>query len=380
MSIQESFNLTERQYQEVVGRTLDSLGHTKEAMSDAAKAFAYPVASGMATAALSYGVPSAIQAVKASRIRANRDKYIQNMKNVHPDMKEIPTGDLHIAYNSMAMHTPDILKDPLLGGQTLKRMARHRMADVNSLNEIGRLRGTNPLDQALNNATQALATGVGTGIMGIREEQKAQDEFAYRQGIDAQKLEYDRRKTEVSEGTLQYRKDRDGVLDDRYTEEKDYKQERDEELDRQHEERMGLQQASLFSQGAQIRVRQERERRQDIRQERIDKESKQERDRAQKHREKMEAFAQSRQTVQGQEAAANRTQRQEILSLQQQQFEREKLKPIFYPGPLYDDKGELKSRPTFMLYDPQQGGYQHRKTAHINNLQGIVEMLRMRNG
>lgn len=209
MNIQEAYDLSDRQYEEVLGRTADSLGIEKVALEETTKAFLYPVAAGAASAALTYGVPAAVQAVRASRIRSNRDKYIAEMKKVHPDMKEIPKGDLHIAYNSMAIHTPEVLKDPLMGGQTLKRMARHRMADVNALNEISRLRGTNPLDQALTSATQAFATGIGTGIIDIRKQQQADADFAYRKKMDDLRMQMDREKMKLEQSKFDYTQSKD---------------------------------------------------------------------------------------------------------------------------------------------------------------------------
>lgn len=230
MNIQEAYDLSDRQYEEVLGRTADSLGIEKIALEETTKAFLYPVAAGAASAALTYGVPAAVQAVRASRIRSNRDKYIAEMKKVHPDMKEIPKGDLHIAYNSMAIHTPEVLKDPLMGGQTLKRMARHRMADVNALNEISRLRGTNPLDQALTSATQAFATGVGTGITDIRKQQQADADFAYRKKVDDLRLQMDREKMKLEKSKFDYTQSKD-------TKQFDYRKGRDDKQDAYQKDR-----------------------------------------------------------------------------------------------------------------------------------------------
>ena len=145
-------------------------------------------------------------------------------------MKEIPKGDLHIAYNSMAIHTPEVLKDPLMGGQTLKRMARHRMADVNALNEISRLRGTNPLDQALTSATQAFATGVGTGITDIRKQQQADADFAYRKKMDDLRIQMDREKHKLEQSKFDYtqRKDKQQF---------DYRKGRDDKQDAYQKDR-----------------------------------------------------------------------------------------------------------------------------------------------
>ena len=212
MSIKEKYNLSDQQAQNVVGAVSDVLGIEQEKvaismagvksgiknlsdkavnrvgnMSDAEKAVFFPVAAGAASAAVSYGVPAAIEAVKGAKIRVNKNKYIKQMKKVHPELRNMPKEDLEIAYNSIAMHTPHILKDPLLGGQTLKQFAKFRMADVTQLNEISRLRGTRPLDQAMFNATEALSRGVREGISGYNVERIRLNDQRYREKIDEQR-------------------------------------------------------------------------------------------------------------------------------------------------------------------------------------------------
>lgn len=144
--------------------TEDTMSHKTAAISQETKdkilSAAIPLGVSALGAVTSYAVPAAVEAVRAARIRANRDKYLEAMKEVHPDMRSIADQDLHIAYNSIAQHTPDVLKDPLLGGQTLKQMAQFRMANVQSLNEISRLRGIRPLDNAIMSATDVMSRGI----------------------------------------------------------------------------------------------------------------------------------------------------------------------------------------------------------------------------
>jgi hypothetical protein len=156
--LKEKYGLDDSAVAAVFQRTADSIGVEKIAFDWS------PVAGAVGAAAVTYAIPAAVQAVREAKIRANRDKYIEEMKKVHPDMRSIPTQDLHVAYNSMAQHTPDVLTDPLLGGQTLKQMAQFRMANVSALNEISRLRGQRPLDAALGDSTKALASGVNAAL------------------------------------------------------------------------------------------------------------------------------------------------------------------------------------------------------------------------
>ena len=117
-------------------------------LSETQRAFITPLVGGVAAGGVAFGLPAALDKVREVRVKRNRDKYISAMKDVHPDLKGINKKDLHVAYNSMAMHSPHVLRDPLLGGQTL-RMSKYRQADVNSLNEINKLRGNSMMDRRL---------------------------------------------------------------------------------------------------------------------------------------------------------------------------------------------------------------------------------------
>jgi hypothetical protein len=95
------------------------------------------------------------------------------MKKVHPDMRDIPQKDLLVAYNSLAHHTPDILADPLLGGQTLKQMAQYRVADVNTLGAIAKIKESR--EKALSSVPWAkghepLVRGIQEGVSGLGED------------------------------------------------------------------------------------------------------------------------------------------------------------------------------------------------------------------
>jgi hypothetical protein len=156
----------------------------KIALSETTRALATPIVAGLAAGSVAYGLPAAVDKVREVRVRRNRDKYITAMKDVHPDLKGIPKKDLYIAYNSMAMHSPHVLRDPLLGGQELLRMSKYRQADVNSLNEINKLRGNSMMDQAFMNATNFVASGVSEGFRGYQAQRVADQDQKYREKMD----------------------------------------------------------------------------------------------------------------------------------------------------------------------------------------------------
>lgn len=189
--LQYAYDLTDEQLANVLQRVEDSLATEKIAFDwDTAKSVGVPIVGALGAAAVSYGVPAAVEAIRAARIRANRDKYISEMKKVHPDMRSMSEQDLHIAYNSIAQHTPDVLQDPLLGGQTLKQMAQFRMANVSALNEISRLRGQRPLDVAFQTATNFLGQGA---VDAAKSYGHHQDALA-RNAFDMERLQLERTK------------------------------------------------------------------------------------------------------------------------------------------------------------------------------------------
>ena len=220
---------------------------------------AAPAIGALTAAGVAYAVPAAVEAVQNMKIRANRDKYLAEMKKVHPDMRSISDTDLHIAYNSIAQHTPDVLTDPLLGGQTLKQMAQFRMANVQALNEISRLRGQRPLDVALQTSTQFLAQGAAdvaktytqqrvedarNRFQQARVDQAAAD-ATYRKDRDEALDKQFEQNIGLREKEQKYRETRDTLLDTRYGQEQEYLKDRDKVRDKQfgltHGQRVGEQ-------------------------------------------------------------------------------------------------------------------------------------------
>ncbi len=126
---------------------------------------ARPLMVGAGAAMATMAVPAIIEAVQNARVRSDKEKNISKMKRVHRDMRNMSREDLDIAYDSLAQHAPDVLRDPLLGGQMLKQMAEYRVADINALATVGKMRESrtnifakSPYGQGI---TAPLARGVG---------------------------------------------------------------------------------------------------------------------------------------------------------------------------------------------------------------------------
>lgn len=185
----------------------------KTALSETARAFTTPIIGGVAAAGVAYGLPAAIDKIREVRVRRSRDEYISEMRKVFPELKDIPKKDLHVAYNSIAMHSPHVLRDPLLGGQTLRSMANYRQADVNALNEINKLRGNNMMDQAILNATNAVSSGVSEGFKGYQAQRIADQDQAYRERMDNHRMRMDNEKARLERERLNYTRGRDRQRD-----------------------------------------------------------------------------------------------------------------------------------------------------------------------
>lgn len=179
----------------------------KVALSETTRAFVTPMVAGIAAGGVAYGLPAALDKVREVRVRRNRDQYITAMKDVHPDLKGIDKKDLHIAYNSLAMHSPHVLRDPLLGGQELLRMSRYRQADVNALNEINKLRGNSMMDQAFMNATNFVAGGITEGFKGYQAQRQADADQAYREKMDKARAQMEKARFDLEQDRFKVQKD-----------------------------------------------------------------------------------------------------------------------------------------------------------------------------
>lgn len=170
MSILDKYNLSEEQRDRVmtkVASTISELQKT-DTLEKVAVDWHSPLAqTGLALAAtavgtgISMGVPKLVDAIRAASIRRNKDEYLKAMKDAHPELKNVSQRDLDLAYNSMAMHSPGVIKDPLMGGQVMKEITGRAMRwDLNQYSTLNRTAGGGLADYE-HQALQQFGKGVG---------------------------------------------------------------------------------------------------------------------------------------------------------------------------------------------------------------------------
>ena len=171
-SASKKYGLTPSQRHDVNHRVLSAVeglhkiaaaGQAASAGTEAAKTFAIALGGSAAGAAVAYGMPAAINAVREAKLRVNRDKFISNMKKVHPEISNFSKRDVDIVYNSLAIHAPNLLRDPLVGGQViLDSLTRGRRMDISTLSNVSKLTGGSGLSDPGKSAVGMVAKGVET--------------------------------------------------------------------------------------------------------------------------------------------------------------------------------------------------------------------------
>ncbi len=174
-STSKKYNLTPSQKRDVHHRVRGALEGLEKisaagatnAGAEAAKTFAIALGGSAAGAAVAYGMPAAINAVREAKLRSNRDKYLKNMMSVHPELRNYARRDVDIVYNSMAMHSPKLLRDPLVGGQImLDSLTRGRRMDIGTLSNVSKLTGGTGLDQGTTKAIDIISSGTQSAVKG----------------------------------------------------------------------------------------------------------------------------------------------------------------------------------------------------------------------
>lgn len=133
--------------------------------AEAAKTFAIALGGSAAGAAVAYGMPAAINAMREAKLRSNRDKFVGSMKKVHPELNNFSKRDIDIVYNSLAIHAPNLLRDPLVGGQVmLESLTRGRRMDISTLSNVSKLTGGSGLSDPTRDAVKMISSGVQSGV------------------------------------------------------------------------------------------------------------------------------------------------------------------------------------------------------------------------
>jgi hypothetical protein len=168
-SVSKKYGLTPSQRSDVSHRVASAVeglqkiaaGQAAGAGAEAAKTFAIALGGSAAGAAVAYGMPAAINAMREAKLRSNREKYLKGMMSVHPELRNFARRDVDIVYNSLAIHSPNLLRDPLVGGQViLDSLTRGRRMDLGALSSVNKLTGGTGLDHGTTKAVDMLASGV----------------------------------------------------------------------------------------------------------------------------------------------------------------------------------------------------------------------------
>jgi hypothetical protein len=163
-TISKRYGLTASQRRDLSDR-VDSIldGFDKEA-SGLGTAFIAALGASAAGAAVSYGVPAAVTAMREARVRADRDRLIEMMSRAHPEIRNFSRREVDLVYNSLSMHSPRVLEDPLLGGQLmLDALRRGNYMDVGQLANVSKLTGGSGLKEHESEAVRVLGTGMTQG-------------------------------------------------------------------------------------------------------------------------------------------------------------------------------------------------------------------------
>lgn len=229
MSILDKYNLTEEQRDRVmtkVASTLSELQKT-DTLEKVAVDWHSPLAqTGLALAAtavgtgISMGVPKLVDAIRAASIRRNKDEYLKAMKDAHPELKNVSQRDLDLAYNSMAMHSPGVIKDPLMGGQVMKEITGRAMRwDLNQYSTLNRTAGGGLADYE-HQALQQFGKGVGNltnvyydASAKADQAKRDQDRLDLSERVHTYNTEKDQRAEQFQRDQFDYKKKQDAGSD-----------------------------------------------------------------------------------------------------------------------------------------------------------------------
>ena len=100
-----------------------------------------------------------------------QDKLIANMKRANPEIRNYSQRDIDLVYNSLAMHAPRILEDPLLGSQVMAdALRRGNNMDIGALSNVSKLTGGSGIQEHERDAVGVLSSGVARGAEGVARE------------------------------------------------------------------------------------------------------------------------------------------------------------------------------------------------------------------
>jgi hypothetical protein len=136
--------------------------------SEAGKAFMWSLGGGVASAGVAYGIPAALEGTRNARVRASKDKYVARMRSAHPELKNFSKRDVDLVYNSLSLHAPKVLKDPLVGGQVMvEALRRGNHMDLGQLANVSKMTGGTGISEQERDAANMLARQIGSSSSDI---------------------------------------------------------------------------------------------------------------------------------------------------------------------------------------------------------------------
>lgn len=229
MSVLDKYNLTDIQKDRVMTKVASTISELEKsgALEKVAVDWHSPLAqTGLALAGtavatgITLGVPKLVDAIRSASIRRNKDQILKDMKAAHPDLKNVSQRDLDLAFNSIAINSPDVLKDPLLGGQVMKEITGRAMRwDLNQYSTLSRTAGGGLADYE-HSALQNAAKGVGN-LANVyydashKQQQSALEQKKYDQTVAMHNYntQRDQRAEQFRNDQFTYQKGRDTAAD-----------------------------------------------------------------------------------------------------------------------------------------------------------------------
>lgn len=220
MSILDKYNLTEEQRDRVMTKVASTISELQKTdtlekvaldlksvnMNSPLAQAGVSLATTAAGTAIALGAPKLVDAIRAASLRRNKDEYIKAMKDAHPELKNVSQRDLDLAYNSMAMHSPGIIKDPLLGGQVMKEITGRAMRwDLNQYSTLNRTAGGGLADYE-HNALQQLSRGVGNAGSVYYDASARKAQVDYQEKRDAVIDNQNKEKSKLEEAKFDFQR------------------------------------------------------------------------------------------------------------------------------------------------------------------------------
>jgi len=129
-------------------------------------------AAATAGGALTYAAISGYPGVRNSVMK---DRNIAKMMAVHPDLRDHDKQMVSLAYDSVSRMAPDVVSDPLMGGQFIKDIALRRTVDLSGMKTLHDMhKGDSTMAKQLMNNVGSAIMAAPTALDAARNAQMVQ--------------------------------------------------------------------------------------------------------------------------------------------------------------------------------------------------------------